>query len=115
MCTTMNPANNATMSRPCNNTNAAANMPQMIAIFATSARNHMPSALPASSAPRERRSTLCAKYAVGTRLLIPPMSADSAAARPNGIEAAAAVAVSRHWTQKTRLINGRIVRQCMRR
>ena len=112
MCTTMNPANNATMSKPCNHTNAAANMPQMIAIFATSARNQAPSAFP-PLAPRDPRSTLCAKYAVGTRLLTPPTSADSAAARPNGIEAAAAVAVSRHWTQKTRLINGRIVRQCV--
>ena len=111
MCTTMNPANNATMFKPCNSTNAAANIPQMIAIFATSARIHAPSALP-PLAPRELRSTLCAKYAVGTRLLIPPTNADSTAARPNGIEAAAAVAVSRHWTQKTRLINGRFVRQC---
>jgi len=114
MCTTMNPANNATMSKPCNSTNAAAKMPQMIAIFAISARSHVPSALP-PVAPRVRRSTLYAKYAVGTRLLIPPINADSAAARPNGIEAAAAVAVSRHWTQKTRLINGRIVRQCVPR
>ena len=107
----MNPANNATMSRPCNSTNAAANMPQMIAIFATSARSHAPSALP-PVAPADARSTLCAKYTVGTRLFTPPTNADSAAPRPNGIEAAAAVAVSRHWTQKTRLINGRIVRQC---
>ena len=112
MCTTMNPANNATMSKPCNNTNVAANIPQTIAIFATSARNHAPSASP-PLAPRDRRNTLCAKYALGTRLLIPPTNADSAAARPNGIEAAAAAAVSRHWTQKTRLINGRIVRQCV--
>ena len=69
--TTMNPANNATMFKPFNSTNAAANRPQTITIFATSARIQTPSA-PPPFAPETDRSTLCAKYAVGTRLLIPP-------------------------------------------
>lgn len=106
----MNPANKATMFKSRKSTSAAANMPQVIAIFATSARSHMPRARP-PLAPRDRRSTLCAKYTVGTRLLTPPASADNTASRPNGTEMAAAIAVSRHWIQKIRLINGRIVRQ----
>ena len=98
----MKPANNATMFKSCKSTNAAdEHAADDRDLRHLGAHPRAERSTPRLS--RDLRSTLCAKYAVGTRLLIPPTSADSTAARPNGIDAAAAIAVSRHWTQNTRL------------